>query len=76
MLKVSHITMTNKQRYLLTDVSFVLPAHGFCAITAKEKETEKAISYLLAGMKQADAGFLQCDETKVTKKPVSHKLCD
>ena len=46
MLKVSHITMTNKQRYLLTDVSFVLPAHGFCAITAKEKETEKAISYL------------------------------
>ena len=73
MLKVSHITMTNKQRHLLTDVSFVLPAHGFCAITAKEKETEKAISYLLAGMKQADAGFLQCDETKVTNFSVTER---
>ena len=30
-------------------------------------------SYLLAGMKQADAGFLQCDETKVTNFSVTER---
>ena len=58
MLKVSHITMTNKQRHLLTDVSLYYLHMGFVPLRLRKKRNRKGhqLSFL-AGMKQADAGF-------------------
>lgn len=62
MIKVSHLTIQEKERYLLSNVSFVLSDTGLCNIRVNEKDAEKKIAYVLAGLLQAKDGYIQCDD--------------
>lgn len=73
MLKVSHLTVTKEQRHLFSDVSFVLPNKGFCTMCAKEKEAEKALAYILAGMKEANGGSIQCHNMQIKQFSVAER---
>lgn len=61
MIKVSHLTILENERHLISDVSFVLPNTGLCTICANEKEAEKKIAYILSGLLQANQGYVECN---------------